>query len=327
MMLSSLFSPALDLSEHRPGRPQVGGPLTMLPLFGPAASSGRFSSPLTGLKLAGVRGYGNVELNNPSPRGVAIVPLHIGYIQDGAQNHALCRSAFLAGGQSLLIEDACCVQQAQGGFLEAREQWFFILPLQLRAEALRLRGQKSYGKLWQAIAALNARLGLPDRGHLEQVLCGQRAQLTQYQSRLELMPGQTGALFFLRGRLVGLELAPDAGYFQEVWMPLVCFCYGVAAWEQEQRDAGRNGQAEPLGAGSLDELRQRLAQGRDEVRERVRRMVEAVSRDRLERQEEERFLGLRLYTALGDRLAGQYVEEDGRLVYASLAATPRHLNA
>ena len=66
----------------------------------------------------------------------------LGYIQDKAQNHALCRSAFIAAGQKLMFEDACCVQASQGGDLEEHEQWFFILPLQLREKALQLRGEE-----------------------------------------------------------------------------------------------------------------------------------------------------------------------------------------
>jgi hypothetical protein len=150
--------------------------------------------------------------------------------------------------------------------------------------------------------------------------------LTQFQSRFEALPGQTGALFFLRDRLVGVEVAPDPRYFQEMWMPLVCFCYGVAAWEEERRAGDAPpGPAKPFAAGNLAELGQRLAESRQKVEERLQRALEAAPRERLERQEEERFLGLRLYTALGERFAGQYVEDDGRLVYASLAATPRQI--
>src|SRR5439155_15029669 len=87
--------------------------------------------------------------------------------------------------------------------------------------------------LWPEISKLNQRLGLEVRGHLEQVICRQRPLLTQYQSRFELLQGQTGALFFLGERLAGVEIAPSAAYFREVWTPLVCFCYGVAAMERE----------------------------------------------------------------------------------------------
>ncbi len=314
------------LAAHRPGRLQTSGALGMVPLFGPDRG-GACTPPLSGLKLAGVRGYGNVELNNPSPAGVTVVPLHVGYIQDQAQNHCLCGALFLGAGQQRLVDDACCVQQAQGGFLESREQWFFILPLPLREEALRLRGQKGYSKLWGAIAQFNVRFGLPSVGHLEQVVCRQRPVLTQYQSRLEALPGQTGALFFLNERLVGVEVAPNAAYFAEVWMPLVCFCYGAAAMEAERGRLPAEANPEPLPAGDLRELRARLELARQQRTERVRENLARMPAQRFERTEEERYLQMRLYTVGGEHFAGQYVEDDGQLVYASLFARGKVLDA
>src|ERR1041384_5428821 len=146
------------LSGYHVGSVQRSGVMSVLPLFGPDHGA-QFASPLSGLKLAGVKGYGNITLESSAERGVAIVPLHIGYIQDQAQNHALCRSGFIGSGQKVLFEDACCVQQAQGGYLESKEQWFFILPLELREEALKLRGLKSYSKLWGGISRLNEKFG------------------------------------------------------------------------------------------------------------------------------------------------------------------------
>jgi hypothetical protein len=313
----------LILKCFRIGCVQQSGPLSVLPLFGPDRAD-RFAPPLSGLKLEGVRGYGNVELANPAPQGVAILPLHMGYIQDQAQNHALCRSAFLGAGQKRLFDDACCVQQSQGGYLESKEQWFFILPLALREEALRLRGQKSHGKLWPAIASLNTRLGMEQRGHLEQVLCRRRPMLTQYQSRFELLPGQSGALFFLRDRVVGVELAPSAAWFAEVWMPLVCFCYGVAAMQMEER-SGPLPPPEPFPAQSLLELRRQVAALRKDRQQRMLDLLARTPAERFQRREEERYLDLRLYTIEGKNFAGQHVEQDGEVVYASLFARSAYL--
>ncbi len=314
---------SLDLAAQRFGRPQQSGAMTMLPLFG-ADAGDRFNAPLSGLKLGGVRGYGNVELHNPSPRGVAIVPLHIGYIQDLAQNHCLCGTVFVGAGQKRLIEDACCVQQAQGGYLESKEQSFFILPLALREEALTLRGRKEFGKLWPAIARLNDRFGLEHRGHLEQLICRQRPMLTQYQSRFELQDGQTGALFFIGERLIGVEIAPSVAYFREVFTPLVCFCYGTAAHEIE-RAALPLPERRPFAATSLAELRSQLRASRQERLDCVRGWLERTPAQQFAHQEEERYLDLRLYTAQGEDFAGQYITDEGRLVYASLTARQRQL--
>ncbi|WP_283137543.1 ARPP-1 family domain-containing protein [Rhizohabitans arisaemae] len=313
--LDTIVPAPLDLTGYRLGTPQRAGTLTMVPIHGPSRPG--FVPPRSGLKLKQVVTYGKVELHNGAPEGVAIVPLHIGYIQDGAQNHALCSSALIAAGQTRRFDDACCVQSGQGGYLEGRDQWFFVLPVELRAKALELRGRENYAKLWPAITDLNRGYGLPPRGHLEQILSRKRAVLTQFQSRLELMPGQLGALFFLGETFAGLELAPDPVYFAEMWMALVCFAYGVAAWHAEPVP----GPAEPYDASGLAELRELLRSDRAARTEEVASWMPKPTR-KVELVEQERYLDLRLSTVTGGGLTGQVVTEHGRPVYASLF-TPR----
>jgi len=318
MNYHQLVPQAFDLSAYRFGIPQKSGVMTVVPIFGSNLENTRkFSPPLSGLKLTQIRGYGNMEITNHS-QGIAIVPLHMGYIQDKAQNHALCRSAFIAEGQKLMFEDACCVQSGQGGFLEEREQWFFILPLFLREEALKLQGQKSYSKLWNAISKLNQRFGLQNRGHLEQILSRKRAFLTQYQSRFELLHGQTGALFILGDKLAGIEIAPNAAYFQEVWMSLVCFCYGVAAMHFEKDEKPQ--QITPFSATNLAELRQQLLESHQQMYAEVQGNLAKTPSEQFEVTKQEKFLDLRLKTIQGNNFAGEFVEENGNLVYASVFA-------
>ncbi|MBV6626752.1 MAG: hypothetical protein KI793_28075 [Rivularia sp. (in: Bacteria)] len=279
MNYHQLVPQAFDLSAYRFGIPQKSGIMTVVPIFGSnVENANKFAPPLSGLKLTQIRGYGNMEITNHS-QGIAIVPLHMGYIQDKAQNHALCRSAFIAQGQKLMFEDACCVQSGQGGYLEEREQWFFILPLFLREEALNLQGQKSYSKLWNAISKLNQRFGLQNRGHLEQILSRKRAFLTQYQSRFELIRGQTGALFILEDKLAGIEIAPNTAYFQEVWMALVCFCYGVAAMHFDKD--GTFGENIPFSATNLADLRQQLVESRQQMYAEVQNNLASTPTEKL----------------------------------------------
>lgn len=303
---------ANPLTDYQLGQPQRAGALTMVPVFGPSHPG--IASPRSGVKLSQVKGYGNVELTNSGGTAVALVPLHIGYIQDGAQNHALCRAGFLAPGQKLVFEDACCVQESQGGYLAERDQWFFILPLELRTQALALRGTKNYSKLWPTIARLNEHYGMPSRGHLEQLLSRKRAVLTQYQSRLELSAGQVGALFFIDSRLAGVEIAPNPRYLAEMWMALVCFAYGPAAWHASK----------PMSYGdlydvsTLDGLRAALAADRRAVADSVVTSLAATDWQPAELIEEERFLDLCLSTVEGEEVGGQVVYDGDRLVYASL---------
>ncbi|GAB2509960.1 ARPP-1 family domain-containing protein [Nocardia heshunensis] len=310
--LDTLVGAPVDLAGYRLGLPQVAGALTMVPIHGPERPG--IVPPRSGLKLNRVVGYGSVELHNGAPGGVAIVPLHIGYIQEGAQNHALCSAALMGAGETRLFEDACCVQAAQGGYLEGRDQWFFVLPVELRARALALHGKPGYSKLWQDISAVNSRYGLPARGHLEQILTRKRAVLTQFRSRLELLPGQLGALFFVGEQFAGLEIAPDARYFAEMWMPLVCFAYGVAAWRAEPPQPA----PEPFAVRDLAELRAELTRNRERHVERLGSWMPADTA--MTGVEQERYLDLRLHTLTGAQLAGQVVTEHDRPVYASLFA-------
>jgi hypothetical protein len=314
------FAPVpVELAGYGLGQPQRAGGLTVLPVFGPSYAG--VVPPRSGIKLNRVDGYGRVELSNTTGAGVAIVPLHVGYIQDSAQNHALCRSAFLAAGQTLMFADAACVQESQGGYLAGREQWFFVLPWELRDAALASRGVADYAKLWREITAFNEEYGLPARGHLEQVLSRQRAVLTQYRSRLELVPQQLGALFFLRERLIGIEIAPDPRYFAEMWMALVCFAYGPAAWRASAVDAGAGAApVEPFAVDTLEGLRTALAESRRATVEQVHGWLAQAPRRPAELVEEERYLGLRLSTVVDGPFGGQLVTDGERLVYASLYA-------
>src|SRR5436309_12198502 len=109
-------SPAFDGLLHglRPGPVQTWGGLEVLTLF-PADPGDRpqFVPPLSNLKLAGVRTYGTLELRNTAERGLLVAPMHVGFFQEGAQNHATSRALVLEAGEALVVEDCFCVQQAQ----------------------------------------------------------------------------------------------------------------------------------------------------------------------------------------------------------------------
>ena len=315
----------LDVTGLSRAEPQRSGAMTVIPLCGPDRRAD-IAPPLTGLKITRVQGYGNLELRNPGGQGPAIVPLHIGYIQDGAQNHAMCRAAFIGPGQTVMFEDACCVQETQGGYLKGAEQWFFVLPLRLREHALKLRGQDSYSKLWPAIAVENERHGLPKRGHLEQILVGRRAYLGQFPNRFELVENQRGALVVIGDRLAGIELAPSAAYFAELWMGLLCFCYGTEAMALENK--GWTHPAPPaLEGADLGELKRSLATRRSRVQAQLDAIIASATSGNASFQDEDAYLDLQLRTVNSEMFVGQLVEDASGPVYASLTATARQLDA
>ncbi len=312
------------------GRAQSSGAMTVLPLFGTEHAG--FVSPSKGVRLARVHTYGDVELSCPaevrtSTDDLAIVPLHMGFIQHGAQNHALCGSALIEPGKTVRFTDARCVQAAQGGLMEGRDQWFFVLPLGLRATALGQIGQTGYNNLWSAIEELNVSFGLPKRGHLEQLLTKQRATLTQFRSRFECLAGQTGALFFVGDRLAGIEIAPTASYFQDIWMPLISFAYGIAAYGIERNeDATPYANGEPFaGVGSLPEIRSALQETRAERDDTLATIISASAAGLSGIYRKTVFLHIKtgtvLQTVTAAGFAGQIVRRNDEAVYVSLFRT------
>ncbi len=212
------------LKDRTMGQPIRFGRLSMIPLFGAAIPAGNYAAPQTSLTLAKVTDYGKMVLVNKS-KLPAILPLHIGYFQQGAQNHAMCTSYILKGEEQKEFKDACCIQEAQGGYIKEQDDRFIVLPHPLRNAALHLIGKEEYGKLWKHISKFNTQLNLKERGHLDELKQAYQPELLQTSYHLEPQVGQTGAIFLCENEVLGIELAPDAAFYAELHMPLVIYGY------------------------------------------------------------------------------------------------------
>src|SRR5262249_51829326 len=138
------------------------GLLEVVPLFPSQVPVDRsvFVPPLSNLKLVEVPNYGIVVLRNAAPSGVLVAPMHLGFFQDAAQNHATSRVLVLDSGETLRVADCFCIQQSQGGLLREAQQRFLVLPLGLRPAALTLRGEEGYSRLWDEIGRFTRRYGV-----------------------------------------------------------------------------------------------------------------------------------------------------------------------
>ncbi len=211
------------LKERQCGTAVRWGHLEMIPLFG-SSSSGSFAAPEGAIRLTKVTHYGQMILENQA-KLPTIVPLHLGYFQKAAQNHAMCVSALLAAGESREFKDACCIQAAEGGYIQEADERFIILPQPLRDKALALRGEENYSKLWGDISNFNKSVGLKNRGHLDELKRAYQPELLRTLYHLEASPEQTGAVFLCNNIIVGIELAPDASFWNDLHRPLVMYCY------------------------------------------------------------------------------------------------------
>jgi hypothetical protein len=318
-------APAFDglLRGLRPGPVQTWGALEALTLFPTtAAERPQFVAPLRHLKLAGVRTYGTLELRNTAERGLLVAPAHVGFFQEGAQNHATSRALVLEAGETLVVDDCFCIQQAQGGLLHEAQQRFLMLPLGLRRRALEQRGTRGFSRLWDAIDGFTRLYGVARGGHLERFLRPYFGRLQPFRHGLEALPGQVGAAYFVAGRLAGVDVAPNPAYWQDLAPVLAIYGYGPAAVLAADR-----GQVAPRfppdlrGLADRDDLAARLEDARrrhqchhaGQVREQVDALAGGWVTD-------ENRHGLRVETLLADPWAGQAVRERGELVYLSLFA-------
>jgi hypothetical protein len=135
----------------------------------------------------------------------------------------------------LEANDCFCIQQTQGGLLQEAQQRFLLLPLGLRRAAFEQRRTTGYSRLWGDIETFTRRYGVTRGGHLERFLRPNFKRLLPLRHAFEAEPGQVGAAYFIGGRLAGVELAPTAAYWQDLFPILTMYCYGPAALMAERK--------------------------------------------------------------------------------------------
>ncbi len=304
------------------GQHQSRGLMDMLALLpaGPTGSGGRdrYVPPLEAVKLVEVPDYGTMVLRNTS-KGLLVVPMHIGFFQAGAQNHATSRALVLDAGETLRVEDCYCIQESQGGYLKEAQQRFLMLPLGLRPAASERRAAGDFGSLWQDIDGFNRFFGIARGGHFERFLRPHFGKLQAFRHAFELQPDQVGAAYFVGGRLTGVELTPNPAYFAQLFPVLNIYCYGPA--ELAARRRRWESHREPLdlaGLADLEDLRRRLHQARHDERRALTAHLEHLADLPLEVKVEEDRLGLRVQTVRHGAWSGQLVHTGEQTVYLSL---------
>jgi len=313
------FSGLLD--QLAMGQPQSWGLLDMVPLLPTEQreSHDQFVPPLQQLHLVRVHSYGTLELENTAHQGLLIAPMHVGFFQPGAQNHATSCVLILDANEHLVVDDCFCIQQSQGGYLAEAQQRFIVLPLGLRHVALEHRGEKAFARLWEDIDAFNRRYGIARGGHLERFLRPNFHRLIPLRHAFEVLPRQVGAAYFVAGRLVGVEIAPNTAYWSDVGPILTMYCYGAAALQAEryQWQSTRT----PLdldGLANLDDLAHRLQQAREQDEAIYRRELQAFAQNAWTYSPEKGKKNLEVMSLAAQEWTGQIVRSNKQIIYLSV---------
>lgn len=311
----------------RTGLIQTVGLMQVIPLTS-EHSDERFA-PLN-RAVVSTRNYGHLVFRNPTDKPL-LIPRDAAYVtKQRAQDHALPHVALIKAGATAEYRDAACIQETQGGYMEAGEHELIILPFKLREAALAQRRAQSYDKLWATIQAFNRAMGLRSAGHVDIFLEQFGQQLRMFAAEFEPVANQVGAIILINGHVAGIERAPSHGYWAQLWPTLIRECYGsLALYVQQQEEDPRPLPARfplPDEVEDLDDLQAALDRTRQAEETATRETVRQLIDEPLAVEAEAETLGgLQVETLQSPHFAGQHVRDGGQTIYASLVATEARL--
>ena len=257
------------------GRVQSVGNMEVIPLVDEGDIQDTDLAPPDDVAM-GTSDYGIVNLHNESSQPT-IVPVGAGWVvKDAAQDHALGSGVLIAAGKRRRINTAKCIQSRQCGNITSGKREMLILPAQLRTQALALRAERGFDKLWSSIGQFNHSHGIGSEEALVPFLKHFKSQLDQFVAEFELVPNQIGAIILINGVLVGIELAPNVGYWCSVWTPLIRVCYGSWSIKMREQMQGPNRTILDVQQASLEGVRVALTESNRVSAERTQNRVDHI---------------------------------------------------
>jgi len=205
--------------------------MTVVPILGRDRTE-RISHP-DELKFSKTSTYGSMVWTNESEKDPAIIPSNIMIRGTGAQDHAMSVPGIVAKKSTTSFDEACCIEETQGGTLNDKNNQVDILPIGLRKILLKkeIRTQKEYSKLWRYIS--NWLKGIPNveshKAHLRYFYDqpDYKKILEENAMHFEPVKHQIGALIMFGGNPVGIEIMPTNAHWNHYWKYLVRGCYGA----------------------------------------------------------------------------------------------------
>ena len=229
--MATLFD-LLKLKKLNMGAVQNVDEMTIVPLVSQEAIDE--IAPPSNLHFESTVGYGSMRFSNTDRDRPAIVPTNLMVRGKGGQDHAMSGSGVVLPNTTQIFDNACCIEQRQGGMLGSSENEEDILPVDLRKSLLDLplRKKKEYGKLWPSI--LNWIKGIPilrgtTSAHLRYFYDHNEVKqsLEDFAAEFEPIENQIGAIILFGGVPVGLEIMPSADHWNTYWKHLIRGCYGA----------------------------------------------------------------------------------------------------
>lgn len=332
MSITTDLNIAEILRGMEPGRLQTVGVMQVLPLRGDSDLYDEdIISPADEEKrtLMSTNDYGSMDFDNPTDK-VLLVPCHVGYVtSQKAQDHAMSHTGMVGKNARKRFNSAMCIQQTQGGYINAGQHKMMILPHALRESALDKRHRSEYGKLWSEISKFNMSMGVKGggNGHLEYFLKEFEKELDEFVAEFECVSKQCGAIILINGQVVGVERAPNPRFWRDIWEPLIRECYGSLAIQAAKKTSAKSvlKTRVPLTGSfnSLDDLEAAIDETEEKQTSKAKEIVRKLLNDSFKVTVESGspLKKYKIITVKNDQFTGQVVQDDSKICYASLFTT------
>lgn len=227
----SIFK-TLKFTDIEIGNIQSVDEMTIVPILG--AERGDVASP-TNLVFQSTSNYGTMVFENLDQDKDAIVPSNMMIRGRSAQDHAMSGSGVVMKNTKRSFNNACCIEETQGGYLQSTGNEEDVLPVLLRRSLLdpAVRSNESYSKLWGKIKLWLEGVAIKNRGRAQAHLRyfydtpEIKEALEEFAAEFEPVDGQIGAIIMFSGVPVGIEIMPSVDHWETYWKHLIRGCYGA----------------------------------------------------------------------------------------------------
>ncbi|OGA05204.1 MAG: hypothetical protein A3I00_08835 [Betaproteobacteria bacterium RIFCSPLOWO2_02_FULL_64_12] len=230
------------LASLEPGAPLTHGALTVVPLLAPTGPEPDWLTLAEAGEAVTITEVGeggsvpHLTVTNAGDRPVLL--LEGEELLGAKQNRVLNTTVLVAAGATLTIP-VSCVEQGRWawrgrGFASSDAALFATLRARkvARVSASLRRGaghQADQGEVWREIDGLAAQYGVESpTGAMHDVYESRADEIGKARKALTARPGQIGALVYLCGRWLGLDLLATPGLFERAW-PRLCAGYAAEA--------------------------------------------------------------------------------------------------
>jgi len=230
------------------------GPITVVPLLGPAAEDPGWLTLAEAGEVVSVTEISEMgavpflKVTNGADRPVLLLD---GEELVGAKQNRVLNTTVLVAARSTVVIPVSCVEQGRWSyrsprFAAADASLFASLRAKKAARvtaAVRQSGQhlSDQGEVWQDLSSrARAYKVKSPTGAMHAVYERYAAEIAAGRAALAACPSQVGALVFLAGQWVGLDLVASPGLFASAW-PRLCAGYAADAIGRDESGAPVDG--------------------------------------------------------------------------------------